>query len=462
MDDSSTRRTALIAVSIMSFLTAFMGSGMNIALPSIGREFSTDALLLSWLVTAYSLAAAVFLMPFGKLSDIYGRKRIFLIGTVLYTVACLLCALASSSVTLLLSRIVQGISGAMLFSTSTAILTSVYPPQERGKALGINTATVYTGLSMGPFLGGLLVSLWGWRSIFWTSVPLGLVTLVYSSQKLKGEWAGSPNEPFDLRGSAVYAVAVVALMLGFSKLPALGGVWLILGGLVTGVLFIGLEVRTQRPILETSLFRGHRVFTLSSIAALASYAATSSVTFLLSLYLQYIKALTPQQAGLVLVAQPLMQAIFSPMAGRLSDRMQARIVASAGMALNVVGLVMLSFLGNQTSLVYVVICLLLLGFGFALFSSPNVSAIMGAAEKRYYGMASSVVATMRTFGQMLSLGIAMILFGLYIGQVQITPEHYPAFLQSARTAFVISAILCFGGMFASLARGEHTIHQENK
>ncbi len=460
MDDSSTRRTALITVSVMSFLTAFMGSGLNVALPSIGREFATDAVLLSWMVTAYSLAAAVFLMPFGRLSDIYGRKRLFLAGTAMYALSSLLCALANSSTALLLSRIVQGLSGAMLFATSTAILTSVYPPQERGRALGINTATVYTGLSVGPFLGGFLVALLGWRSIFWTSVPLALVTLVYTLQKLKGEWAGSPGESFDLRGSAVYAIAVVALMLGFSQLPAVDGVWLILGGLVLGVFFVALQTRTPHPILETHLFRGHRVFTLSSVAALTSYAATSSVTFLLSLYLQYIKALTPEQAGAVLVAQPLMQAIFSPTAGRLSDRIQARVVASAGMALNVVGLVMLSFLSEQTSLVYVIACLLILGLGFGLFSSPNVSAIMGSAERRYYGMASSVVATMRTFGQMLSLGIAIILFGLYIGQVEITPAHYPAFLQSARTAFIISAILCFAGMFASLARGKHAVHQE--
>ena len=462
MDDLTTRRTALVTVSITSFLTAFMGSGMNIALPRIGVEFSADALLLSWLVTAYSLAAAVFLLPFGKLADIHGRKRVFLIGTALYTLASLLCALAGAGITLLIARIIQGISGAMLFATSAAILTSVYPPQERGKALGINVATVYTGLSLGPFLGGFLVAQWGWRSIFWTSVPLGLVTLVYSLWKMRGEWAGSPGDSFDLGGSGIYGVAVVALMIGFAQLPAPRGAWLILGGLAAGAIFIWHEMRTKHPILETGLFRGHRVFTLSSIAALASYAATSSVTFLLSLYLQYIKALTPQQAGLVLVAQPLMQAIFSPLAGRMSDRMQARVVASAGMGFTVVGLVLLSFLGEQTSLAYVILCLLLLGFGFGLFSSPNVSAIMGAAEKRYYGMASSVVSTMRTFGQMLSMGITMILFGLFIGQVQITPEHYPAFLQSARTAFAISAVLCVGGIFASLARGQHALNSESK
>jgi len=340
-----------------------------------------------------------------------------------------------------------------VFATSAAILTSIYPTNERGKVLGVNVAAVYLGMSIGPFLGGIMVEAWGWRSVFWANVPLGVVTVGLTATRMRGEWVGSPDDSFDEIGSVIYGLTVVALMLGFSQLPALRGVWLILSGVAAGVAFLVREGRAPHPVLDVRLLRGNRVFALSSLAALANYAATASVTFLLSLYLQYIKALSPREAGVVLIAQPFMQAVFSPLAGHLSDRMEARVVASTGMAFTAAGLVMLTFLGDGTSLPYVVACLLVLGFGFGLFSSPNTSAIMGAVERRHYGVASALVGTMRVFGQMLSMGTAMILFALYIGQEQITPEYYGGFIASARMAFAISAALCAMGILASLSRG---------
>lgn len=453
MDDSAARRTALVAVTLISFATPFMLSGVNVALPNIGAEFGASAILLTWLSTAYTLASAVFLLPFGKLADIHGRKRVFLAGTCVYMVASLLCSLVRSAEMLLVTRVIQGLGAGMVFATSTAILTSIYPPSERGKVLGINVAAVYLGTSVGPALGGLLVEALGWRSVFLANVPLGLVTIAMTATRVRGEWVGSPGDSFDLAGSAIYGLAVVALMIGFSRLPALGGAWLILAGLVAAVAFIARQGRIAHPVLELRLFRGNRVFILSSLAALANYAATSSVAFLLSLYLQYIKALTPREAGMVLIAQPIIQTICSPLAGRLSDRVEARVVASIGMAFTALGLIMLTFLGEGSPLGYVIACLLVLGFGFGLFSSPNASAIMGSVERRFYGVASSLVGTMRVFGQMLSMGTAMILFALYIGQAQITPALYDRFLLSARTAFAISAGLCAAGILASLARG---------
>lgn len=315
-------------------------------------------------------------------------------------------------------------------------------------------AAVYLGMSVGPFIGGLMVEALGWRSVFLANVPLGLVTVALAATRMRGEWVGSPGDSFDLAGSAVYGLAVVALMIGFSQLPAARGAWLILVGIAAGTAFLARQRRIAHPVLDLRMFRGNRVFTLSSLAALANYAATASVAFLLSLYLQYIKALTPREAGMVLIAQPLVQAVFSPLAGRLSDRIEARVVASAGMAFTAAGLTMLTFLGEGSSLIYVVACLLVLGFGFGLFSSPNTSAIMGSVERRFYGVASSLVGTMRVFGQMLSMGTAMILFALYIGQAQITSEYYGRFLLSARTAFGIAAGLCGAGILASLARGK--------
>jgi len=271
--------------------------------------------------------------------------------------------------------------------------------------------------------------------------------------RLKAEWAEARNERFDWVGSVIYGLSIAAVMVGLSRLPDMSGGVLAAAGIAGAVGFVAYEKRSTAPILNLSLFRSNRAFTLSSLAALINYLATTAVTFLLSLYLQYIKALTPQQAGVVLIAQPVLMAIFSPIAGRLSDRVEARIVASAGMTLTALGLLMLVFLGQATTFVYIVAALLLLGVGFGLFSSPNMNAIMSSADRRLYGVASAIVATMRTLGQMLSLGITMLLFSVVIGPVQITPEYYGAFLDSSRIAFTIFSALCVVGIFASLARG---------
>ena len=452
-NDLASKRATLLAATLASFLTPFMGSSTNVALPSIGREFSMDAVLLSWVPTSYLLAAAMFLVPFGRIADIHGRKKVFLYGTTLFTLASVLTAVSVSTPMLIVARVLQGIGSSMIFGTGVAILTSVFPPGERGRVLGINVAAVYTGLSVGPFLGGVLTQNLGWRSIFWATVPLGLVVITFVLWRLKGEWAEARGEAFDLPGSVIYALALLVLMYGFSRLPDIAGAGLILLG-VLGLAAFGLwEMRSRYPVLNLSLFVRNRPFAFSNLAALLNYSANSAVAFLLSLYLQYVKALSPQQAGLVLIAQPIVQAAFSPVAGWLSDRIEPRIVASSGMTLTAIGLGLLVPVTSTSPLWSIVVRLLLLGLGFALFSSPNMNAIMGAVERKFYGIASGMLGTMRLVGQMLSMGIATLLFALYIGRVEITPELYPLFLVSAKMAFAIFAVLCVGGIFASLARG---------
>ena len=452
--DAQNKRAALLIATLGSFLTPFMGSSITIALPSIGSELAMDAISLGWVATAYLLAAAMFLVPFGRIADIYGRKRIFTYGILTYTVASMLSAIATSAAMLIASRVLQGIGGAMIFSTGVAILTSVFPAEERGKALGINVAAVYLGLSLGPFLGGLLTEHFGWRSIFVLNVPLGLIIIAFIFWKLKGEWAEAKGEKFDITGSVIYSLMLIAILYGFTRLPDMSGVWLIVIGAVGVVAFVKWEMKVKSPVLNIALFRNNTVFALSNLAALINYSATFAVAFLLSLYLQYIKGLSPQSAGLILVAAPVVQAIFSPLAGRLSDRIEPRILASVGMGLTATGLVLFTSLSEKTSLGFIVAGLVILGFGFALFSSPNTNAVMSSVEKRFYGVASGTLATMRQIGMTFSMGMAMLLFALYIGRVQITPEYYSLFLRSVNVAFIIFAALCFGGIFASLARGK--------
>jgi EmrB/QacA subfamily drug resistance transporter len=452
--DETNKGAALLVATTSSFLTPLMGSTVIVALRRIQEAFSLDAVTLSWVSMSVLLAAATFLVPFGRIADIYGRKKIFTYGITLYTLSSLFLGLSPSVAFLISFRVVQGMGAAMIFSTGVAILTSVFPPNERGRALGINVAAVYAGLSLGPPLGGFLTQHFGWQSIFFFNVPLGLITLVTAVWKLKGEWAEARGEKFDLVGSLVYGLSLVAVMYGFSQLPAKTGWWLIIGGVVGLFAFIQWEMRVGSPVLSVRLFRHNAAFSLSNLAALINYSATNAVTFLLSLYLQYIKGFTPQRAGLILIAQPVVMAVLSPLAGRLSDRIEPRVLASLGMAITTAGLVMLIFLNPESGLDYFLLSLGILGFGFALFSSPNTNAIMSSVERKFYGVASATLATMRLTGQMLSQGIALLVFALYIGRVEITPEYYPQFLESARTAFIIFAALCFGGIFASLARGK--------
>lgn len=405
------------------------------------------------MATSYLLAAAMFLVPLGKIADMHGRKRIFTYGISIYTLSSFLSAISTSATLLICFRIMQGIGGAMIFGTGVAILTSVFPVGERGKALGINAAAVYLGLSLGPILGGFLTQNFGWRSVFLANVVLGLIIMAFIFWKLEGEWAEAKGEKFDFIGSIIYGLALIAIMYGFSLLPAVSGGWLILAGVLGVLAFVGWEIRVESPILNMGLFRNNTVFAFSNLAALINYSATSAVGFLLSLYLQYIKGLGPQNAGLILISQPIVMAVLSPLAGRLSDRIESRIIASTGMAMTVVGLVLLIFLDETTALGFIIASLVFLGLGFALFSSPNTNAVMSSVEKRSYGVASATLGTMRLIGQMLSMGIAMLIFAIYVGKVQITPEYYSLFLVSIRRALIIFAALCFGGIFASLARG---------
>jgi EmrB/QacA subfamily drug resistance transporter len=454
MEHSVNQRTALLVTTTGSFLTPFMGSSVNIALPAIGREFTMDAVLLSWVSSSYILAAAMFLVPFGRSADIYGRKRILTWGMMIYTLSSFFCGISFSPLMLISSRILQGIGASMTFSTVVAIVISVFPEGERGKALGINVASVYLGLSLGPFFGGVLTEHLGWRSIFLSNVPLGLIIVGSIHWKLKGEWASARGEKFDFFGSIIYSLTLVAIMYGFAQLPREPGEAILLLGALGLWAFIRWEIRMKSPVLDISLFRKSRVFAFSNLAALINYSATFGVGFLLSLYLQYIKGYNPLHAGSILALQPATQAALSPFAGRLSDRIEPQIVASMGMGFTVAGLSLLAFLREDTGLEFILISLLLLGLGFALFSSPNTNAVMSSVEKTFYGVASGTLATMRMVGQMLSMGIASMLFAVYIGRVQITASSYPFFLQSARTAFFIFAALCFGGIFASLARGK--------
>lgn len=438
---------------LSSFVTPFVASSINVAIPSIGDEFSMDAVLLSWVATSYLLSSAAFLVPFARIADIRGRKRVFLYGSFVMAVASILCSLAFDAWSLIGFRIVQGIGGAMIFGTSVAILSSVYPPNERGKALGTAVSAVYIGLSAGPFLGGFMTEYLGWRSLFLLIVPLNLIVIYVTQTRLKGEWAEAAGERFDLKGSVMYATSLTAVILGFSLLPSLAGAGVLVLGSLGMVGFVLMEIRERSPVLDIALFLKNRTFAFSNLAALINYSATFAVTFMMSLYLHYVKGISYEITGAILVAQPVVMAVFSPLAGKLSDMKEPRLIASAGMAICTAGLVMLSLFTEDTDTWVIVAVLAFLGFGFALFSSPNMNAIMGCVQRRQYGIASGLVGTMRLVGQVLSMGIATIFIAIYVGDEALSFELADEFMDSYQVSFYVFAALCAFGVFASLARG---------
>ena len=446
------KKSVLVVSAFAAFLTPFLSSAVNLALPSIGADLNATGIELGWVVSSFILSSAIFLLPFGRLSDIIGRKKIFTIGIILFTITTFLIILSQSIRYLLILRIFQGVSSAMIFGTSLAILTSVFPLGERGRALGIIVTATYLGLSGGPVIGGLLTQYFGWRSIFAFLVPFGIISIWLILTKMKEEWAESKGEKFDWPGSVVYGLSLWGLMYGFSKLPdSKGWIFLILG-IILMIGFYLYEKRTNHPVFNFELVMKNRVFAFSGIAALINYSATSAVGFFMSLYLQYIKGLDARSAGLIMISQPIAMALLSPVAGKLSDTKNPGVIASIGMGITATGLILLCFITSSTSMLLLILLQILMGIGFGLFSSPNSNAIMSSVDKRSLGVASGVVGTMRMIGQMLSMGIAMMIIALFIGTGEITPTNYPAFLSGMKTAFVIFSVLCITGVFASLAR----------
>ena len=450
---TSTQRSALTIAVLTSFLGPFLISGVNIALPVIEKEFDLDAVALSWVVTSYLLSSAVFLLPIGKLADIRGQKTIFKGGIIIFTIATALCGIAPNGLILILLRVVQGLGAAMTMTTGAPILVSVFPPAERGKVLGLNVAAVYLGLSMGPFIGGILTQYFGWRSIFFMCIPLGVTTILLVFFKLKTSLITRIPGKIDHIGALYYSVGLISIVYSSSNLNKSFGWPLLIAGTLFLMLFVIRCKKSANPIFEITLFTRNRLFAFSNIAAFINYSATFSLVFLMSLFLQKIKGFTPQQVGTILVAQPLMMTILSPFAGKLSDKIEPRKLATAGMLISAIGLFILAFIGQQTPVYMMVAVLILMGAGFGIFSSPNMNTIMSSVEKKQLGIASGTSATMRVVGQMVSMMVATLIFSLYFSGTHIQEVDNALFTSSIRLLFTISGLICLAGVYFSNSRG---------
>ncbi|MEN6328824.1 MAG: MFS transporter [Methanobacteriaceae archaeon] len=452
--DKSLQRVTLFLVSLAAFLIPFMGSSVNLALPVIQKELVVNVIILGWIPTAFVLANAATVLPFGRLADIYGRRRIFSYGVLIYTFASFLAAFSNSGEILIFFSFLQGLGCAMIFATMVALLSSVFPMERRGEALGLYVSAVFIGLFLGPILGGVLIQYLGWRSIYLFNVPIGIILLTVLFWKLKMEWAEARGESFDLKAAVIYALSLVAVLYGFSSLLEDLGKVVLVAGLLGIVGFFFLERKSETPILRLEIFKGRRT-SFTALSMLSLNIAISAMATLLSLYFQSLRGLEPQFTALILAAQPLMVAILSPAIGRAADRTENRLLPLAGMILITVGLLMLAFLDPETSIFIPVLALLMVGVGQALFSSPITRIFMGSVDSKIYGTASAVFSTMIYLGQTLSLTLMLFIFAIYLGQVEINPSNYLVFMDSLQVAFLVFALISgLGVIFTLLVGGE--------
>lgn len=452
-DNTIPSTVILFVVSAVQFLTPFMLSAVGVALPAIGREFSATAVQLGLVEAAYILAFSLFLLPVGRLGDIYGRKKIFTIGILVFTSGTIFLALAFTIESFIVFRFVQGCGGAMISGNSVAILATVFPPARRGRAMGTIVGCVYLGLSLGPILAGLMVTHLGWRWIFYFGVLVELGCLFLTVLKLKGEWADARGERFDLLGSFLYVASLFSLIYGAlnQKQDGLYPAFMA-SGMLGFVIFLAFERRSSSPILDVSLVSRNRVFAFSNLATLINYAASSGIAFFFSLYLQVVRGHSPQGAGWILIIQPLFQAVLSPWIGRLADRVSPAGLATAGMALCAVGLGLISQIHAATPIPVIMAMLALMGVGFSLFSSPNTTTVMASVAPKSYGVASSFLATMRTIGMLCSMTIITLVFKHFMGDHPVSAETRSSFLASMHFAMMVFCFLCIAGVFCSMVR----------
>lgn len=447
-------RKVLASAMITSFMTTFMSSALNLSVPALERFFGVSAAAIGWIVSAYTISVAALSLPMGKVADRTGRRKVFITGIVGFAVLSVICIFAPNIGVLITLRALMGACAGMIFATNNAILISSYPGSMRGKVLGYSTAATYIGLTTGPVVGGFLNSAFGWRSIFIVSVLVSVLALTAALRSgYRDSEPEAPHGSFDSAGTALYIFAIISSLYGMSKLGSAPGAGVILAaGLIALAGFFIYESRRADPLMKVSMFRESRTFTFSCLAALLNYGATFAISYTVSIYLQVIMGISSARAGLILIAMPAVQALFSPVTGSLSDRIRPGILASMGMGICFCTLVLFSRVGEETSLAYILFSLCLTGFGFALFSSPNTNAILSCVNREDYGVANSIIATMRTYGQSSGMAILSVITVAVLGSGSLETSPHSDILAMMHTAFLVFAVLSIIGLLFSLAR----------
>ncbi len=458
---------ALSVTTIGALMAALDATIVILALPEMMSSLHADLVEMVWVIMAYILASTVLLLTFGRVADMLGRVRLYNAGFVVFTVGSVLCGLAWAPLPLIAFRMIQGSGAALMVVNSIAILTEAFPPKERGRALGINSITWSLGGVLGPVLGGLILSTASWRWIFFINLPIGIAGAWWSYRALH-EMRPHSRERFDPPGAASFSFGLTSLLLALTlgiqfrwTSPPILVLFALAVALLAG--FILIERRSPSPVLDLSLFNS-RLFNFSVLAAMMQALALFAVQFLMIFYMQAVRGFSPLKAALLLIPLPVMNLFTGPLGGWIADRIGSRLPATAGLIIQMAGLVWLSRLTTTTSYVHIAAGLALMGVGGGLFFPSNTSAAMNAAPPNRLGIASGTLATLRQAGMVTSFALSLavaaaslprdVMMKLFVGtDVQVGSEMMTDFVVGVRSAYLVSVGLCIVAAAISLVRG---------
>ncbi len=446
------KHLVLGASCLAIFVNPLAGSMLNLALGAIQSDLGCSEHELGWVSSVFFIVSVMCLLPASRLADIYGKKRTFIWGSIIGSVGALCSIFSPNIVFLYIFRGLTAAGTAFTSCTCVSMIADVYPPHERGGALGINTACVYLGASLGPVIGGFLTDMFGWRSLFLLLIPIMLLAAAMMSQYKDN--ISSPDKVFDSTGSAIYVTGIAILMFGLISLPEMYAIAMMAVGTVIIVGFVRFESKQEYPIFHGELFR-NTAFRRSMVALFLNYAASFCVAFFLSRYLQGIGLLTATQAGFVMMIQPTVQVITTLISGKMSDRMDKRILPTIGMLSLCVGLVIL-FISTSVTINYPMIYVsqVFMGAGYGMFAAPNTNAVMSYVRAKQYNQASGMIAVFRQSGMMLSMGLATCLISVFMGtDTALDPSNYGIFVDVLKYAWAICIAFSVIGAYFSWFRG---------
>ncbi|MDR3552204.1 MAG: MFS transporter [Clostridia bacterium] len=456
------RMLILLNVSLSTFMATLDGSIVNNALPTIAGRLKVPITLIQWVVTAYLLSIAVLLPVWGKLSDLYGKKKIFMFGFFGFTIGSALCGFSHTLLLLVLARVLQAVGASAMMGLGQGIITAIFPPEQRGRALGITGTMVALGSLTGPSLGGILVSTVGWPSIFFINVPIGVVGVVLTFFIMPEISERQADRRFDFGGTALFSAAVLLLFIGLlllqaGLLPMLVFVVMLVLSAVCVAAFIAVEGRTQNPLIRLQLFKIHE-FSFGLASAYLAFIASNATLYFLPFYLQDILGLSPLQAGLLISFFPISTLVVAPISGWLSDKISYRPLTIAGMGLSTVVLLLFTTLNRSSPHAVIALFTALYGIGTALFQSPNNSSVMGSVPKHQLGIAGSINALFRNLGMVSGTAFSVLLFSFVthlginaLSQGTGTME-VPIFLRGLHGVFIMCAVCTFLAALLSLTR----------
>ena len=441
------------SVLLVSFLTAFfavfLAAGIVIGVPAIANEFGMNNVVQNWIITIALLVVAMFTLPAGQLSGKFGVKRSLLVGVLIFIVGSIGACLAFSAESFLFFRVIQGIGGAFSNVASMAMVVQAIKPQSRGKALGLTVTGVYLAGSLSPVICGFLVYNFGWRSMFYFTIPFFLICIALMLWKIPGDWKTYENDKIDSIGYMIYAVGILLFIYGFTNLINTWGLICVVVGFILLLAFAYYETRVDTPAFNMRLFKNTK-FASSNVAALCSYLAVAALTTILNYHFQYVRGWNAQMSGLILIVTPIIMAFMAPNSGKLSDRIHPQKLAAIGMTIATAALVILIFLDANTPIWLIIVAMVLQGVGMGLFTTPNTNAIMSSVPPKETPNASAAQSAMRTIGQTMSLGLLTLVFAWIMGSLKLSSQYAGMVVQASQIVCIICTIICVVAIFASL------------